>query len=187
MIQNTARVMDALVFAEECHRGQVRKCRNVPYIVHPMMVALLVQGAGGTEDQIIAALLHDVVEDCGITLETLKNKFGPLVAAMVGDLSERDKTLPWEVRKEEAINHVDHMHFPSVLVKTADVLHNVQDTLLAIGEKGDEAFAYFKAPKHMVIDRYSRIAKALMHRMGGNALACDLLCAVQQLQKFVSS
>ena len=80
----------ALAFAAEKHAGQKRKGTRIPYISHPMAVASLVLEHGGDEDEVIAALLHDVAEDCGgeEALGEIREKFGMGVAAIVRGCSE---------------------------------------------------------------------------------------------------
>src|SRR5579862_7262399 len=98
------RFLRALVFAAEKHAGQTRKASTIPYIAHLMGVASLVLEAGGDEDLAIAALLHDVVEDCGGApiLAEVRRRFGPRVAKVVDGCTDSDTTPkpPWRQRKE---------------------------------------------------------------------------------------
>jgi (p)ppGpp synthase/HD superfamily hydrolase len=73
----------ALAFAARAHEGQVRKSASTPYIYHPVSVSALVLQFGGDEAQAIGGLLHDVVEDCGVTYTTITDQFGHRVAAIV--------------------------------------------------------------------------------------------------------
>ena len=86
----TARFADALSCAQDWHRAQMRKGSSTPYIAHLLSVAALVLEAGGTEDEAIAALLHDAIEDQGgsIVGETISTKFGPNVLAIVRECSD---------------------------------------------------------------------------------------------------
>ena len=101
----TARFADALSCAQDWHRAQMRKGSSTPYIAHLLSVAALVLEAGGTEDEAIAALLHDAIEDQGgsIVGETISTKFGPNVLAIVRECSDwnGDGAKPsWQQRKE---------------------------------------------------------------------------------------
>jgi (p)ppGpp synthase/HD superfamily hydrolase len=83
------RLADALALAHEAHRTQKRKGTDIPYIAHPMAVASLVLTHGGSEDQAIAALLHDVIEDAGEAYAgRIHEAFGPDVLAMVRDCTD---------------------------------------------------------------------------------------------------
>tara|TARA_A100000164_G_scaffold210456_1_gene186578 strand:+ start:312 stop:587 length:276 start_codon:yes stop_codon:yes gene_type:complete len=86
----TARFADALSCAQDWHRAQMRKGRSTPYIAHLLSVVALVFEAGGTEDEAIAALLHDAIEDQGgsIVGETISTKSGPNVLAIVRECSD---------------------------------------------------------------------------------------------------
>lgn len=78
-------------FAERAHAGQVRKYTGIPYITHPRAVAALVQTVPHDDEMIAAALLHDVVEDCGVDFETIRIHFNSRVADIVRDLTEVSK------------------------------------------------------------------------------------------------
>ena len=82
------RVTQAIKFAATSHFGQVDKS-GLPYIFHPIGVARRVSLAGGSEDAVIAAVLHDVVEDCGISLEKIAGMFGSNVARIVGAVTRQ--------------------------------------------------------------------------------------------------
>ena len=88
MIMLTERYSKALEFAKEAHKGTVRKTSDTPYITHPIEVAESVAQMSSDEDVIIAALLHDVVEDTAYTLEDISKMFGDKVAALVAEESE---------------------------------------------------------------------------------------------------
>jgi (p)ppGpp synthase/HD superfamily hydrolase len=82
------RIQQATVFATQAHAGQKRKYTGEDYIVHPIAVAELVRERGGDEDQIIAALLHDTVEDTNTTIEDIEREFGIVVATFVEELTD---------------------------------------------------------------------------------------------------
>src|SRR5881409_3775293 len=120
----------ALQFASGLHHQQHRKGAPIPYIVHLMAVCALVLEAGGDEDQAIAALLHDAVEDHGglATLETIRHLFGEHVAAAVescsdSTVSDPTKKLPWRDRKEKYLTHLHRANADALIVGAADKLH----------------------------------------------------------------
>lgn len=94
----------AVDFAEQVHHEKKRKGKEVPYIVHPMAVVMLLMLAGAEESVVVAGVLHDTIEDCdpygSVTRELLAELFGEDVARMVDDVTEQDKTLSWPERKE---------------------------------------------------------------------------------------
>lgn len=118
----------AFNFAFQSHKTQVRKQGEVPYMSHLMSVAALVLEAGGSEDEAIAALLHDTLEDAGVDVVIIEAKFGPTVAAIVQAVSE-DSELPQEKRKADYIRRVrkaGRAGSTAILVSAADKLHNLR-------------------------------------------------------------
>src|SRR3712207_877168 len=94
----------ALRWAAACHRGQVRRGSDVPYVAHVLAVAWILDRLGFPEEVVVAGLLHDAVEDTGATLEQVGQRFGPEVAAIVGHCSEvktdaQGRKRPWIDRK----------------------------------------------------------------------------------------
>src|SRR5467141_2949856 len=104
------RFLRAFQFATDKHAGQTRKASAIPYIAHLMGVASLVLEAGGDEDLAIAALLHDVVEDCGGApmLKEVRRRFGKRVANIVEGCTgtDIDPKPPWRARKEHYLRHL---------------------------------------------------------------------------------
>ena len=76
-------VSKAIVFATKAHEGQFRKATKIPYILHPMECAVIISGMTTDEEMIAAALLHDTVEDCDVTIEDIRREFGSRVAQFV--------------------------------------------------------------------------------------------------------
>lgn len=117
------RLSAAVEFAVWAHGGRTRKGKDVPYITHPLAVALSLARAGCAEDVVIAGLLHDVVEDTSVTLEEVRERFGAGVAGIVAACTE-DKRLPWEDRKARMLETLTHAPLAVKLVACADKLHN---------------------------------------------------------------
>jgi (p)ppGpp synthase/HD superfamily hydrolase len=162
------RLGEALAFAAQKHGTQVRKGTSIPYISHPMAVASLVLEHGGDEDEAIAALLHDVAEDCGgqKALDEIREVFGGNVAAIVDgctDTVESPKP-PWKARKLKYIAHLDGASESVRLVSAADKLHNARSILRDFRNLGDEVWARFTAPKDQVLWYYRALAAALASR-----------------------
>lgn len=119
------RFSQALQFAFQAHQFQIRKKGEVPYVSHLMAVAGLVLEAGGSEDEAIAALLHDAVEDAKISLDSIAEKFGYEISYIVGNLTERKET-PKAERKSEYVWYVNESDASVKLVSAADKLHNLR-------------------------------------------------------------
>jgi (p)ppGpp synthase/HD superfamily hydrolase len=141
------RFEQALVYATQKHSGQTRKNSGIPYLAHVLSVTALVLEAGGDEDQAVAALLHDVVEDCGgaPVLADIRHLFGPRVAAIVGGLTDTDQTPkpPWRARKEHYLRNLQHASEDVRLVSVADKLHNVRSILADYRHIGDAVWDRF--------------------------------------------
>ncbi len=139
----------ALSFAAQLHVTQTLKSSRVPYIAHLLAVTSIVLRAGGTEDEAIAALLHDAVEDQGgaPTLQRIRDLFGDTVAQIVDGCTETDQVPkpPWRERKETYLQHLRRAD-PSVrLVALADKLDNARATLQDYRRIGDDVWKRFNA------------------------------------------
>lgn len=122
------KLTEAINFAAIAHRDQRRKnISKAPYINHPIEVMNLLCHAGVYNlDILCAAVLHDTIEDTGVTYTDICNKFGKTVADIVLECSD-DKSLPKEVRKQEQINHARVASIGAKLVKAGDKLSNLRD------------------------------------------------------------
>ncbi len=118
------RLQHAFRYAAEKHDGQTRKQTAVPYLSHLMAVASLVLEAGGDEDMAIAALLHDVVEDCGgmPRLREVRKQFGPRVAKIVEGCTDSfgEPKTEWMERKKDYLREVKHANAETRLVSASD-------------------------------------------------------------------
>ena len=123
----------ALSFAARKHRDQRRKdSGQTPYINHPIAVADILLNEAGVTDEVVlmAALLHDTVEDTDTTFDELEQHFGKTVRDIVAEVTD-DKSLPKAVRKQYQIDHAPHLSDRAKLVKLADKIANVRDTVLS--------------------------------------------------------
>lgn len=124
-------LLHALSFAAARHRDQRRKdAAASPYINHPIGVATVLWHEGAVRDPValVAAILHDTVEDTGTTRAELEAAFGPAVAATVLEVTD-DKSLPKDRRKQLQIEHAPHLSSAAKLVKLADKLCNLRDII----------------------------------------------------------
>jgi len=121
----------AVAFAAEKHRNQRRKDADAsPYINHPIAFANVLANEGdiANEDVLIAALLHDTIEDTQTSEEELKKEFGGKIASIVIEVTD-DKSLPKAERKLQQIEHASHSSIEAKLVKLADKICNLRDML----------------------------------------------------------
>ena len=167
----TDRFGEALVFAERAHRSQTRKGTPIPYVSHLMAVASLVLDYGGDEDQAIAALLHDVVEDQGgaTMAAEIRARFNDRVADIVLACSDTDAIPkpPWRDRKETYIASVSHKSPDAILVTMADKLHNATAILEDHREIGDAIWTRFTGGRDGTLWYYRSLADALAERRPG--------------------
>ena len=140
---------EAIVFATEKHMGQVRKRENSPYILHPLEAAAIASDLTKDEDIIVAAVLHDTVEDTDTTVEEIREKFGDRVAELVESESENKRyDLPpeqtWEMRKKESLEHLKNATDPAVkILWLADKVSNIRTLFKLYEEEGDAMWNHF--------------------------------------------
>lgn len=144
--------MRALALACDWHDDQPRKGTTIPYVSHLLGVASLVMEHGGTEDQAIAGLLHDAVEDAGgeAAAEQIRREFGATVADIVlgcSDATDPAAKPPWRQRKEAYIAHVTMASPEVMLVSLCDKLHNARALAVDADSFGDALWRRFNAPK----------------------------------------
>jgi (p)ppGpp synthase/HD superfamily hydrolase len=116
----------AIKFASRAHHGQFRKGSDFPYISHPIGVAFMLLEAKASTEQIVAGILHDVVEDTNTSLAEIRQEFGDKVAELVEACSEYDPTAKWEVRKKQTHDFLRTASAEVHLIVCADKLHNLQ-------------------------------------------------------------
>ncbi len=147
----TERFKDALWMATDLHANHRRKGSGIPYIAHLLGVASLVLEYGGNEDETIAALLHDAVEDQGgkPTRQKIAEKFGETVAQIVDGCTDADTTPkpPWRERKEAYIAHIAAASSSVRLVSACDKLYNARTILADYRRVGDDIWERFKGGK----------------------------------------
>ncbi len=152
----------AFLCAAEWHREQPRKGSSIPYVTHLMAVASTVGESGGTEDEVIAALLHDAIEDTDATYETIKDRFDKDVADIVRDCSDTEVTPKpaWEKRKKDYIAHVVGAPESVRLVSASDKLHNARAILADLRVIGDALWRRFNGGKEGTLWYYRSLVGA---------------------------
>ena len=179
------RFLRAFTFAAQKHKGQTRKASTIPYITHLMGVASLVLEAGGDEDLAIAALLHDVVEDCGGAplLKEIRRRFGKRVAKVVDGCTDADTypKPPWRERKEKYIGHLKSADADTKLVSAADKLNNVRSILSDYRVIGESVWARFNGGRDGTLWYYRALLNVFLQH-DQNRITRDLELAVCELE-----
>jgi (p)ppGpp synthase/HD superfamily hydrolase len=186
----TWRFDTALQFASGLHHDQARKGGHIPYVAHLMSVCALVLESGGDEDQAIAALLHDAVEDRGgrSTLDTIRQMFGDRVATTVESCSDSmatnpDKKLPWQSRKDKYLEHLRSANADALIVSAADKLHNARAILADYRELGEGLWSRFNAPKQDQLWFYGEMINTLQQTAAPKSLVDELGLVVGELKR----
>ncbi|MFN3964295.1 MAG: HD domain-containing protein [Silanimonas lenta] len=174
----TQRYSQAVEYARIAHAAQVRKGTSIPYLYHLLGVSSIVLEYGGNEDQAIAGLLHDVLEDCGAGHEApIRVQFGEAVAAIVKDCTDgtsetkakldtpEAKYADWRKRKLAYVASLEKKPIASLLVTTCDKLHNARAIVADVqGDAGLAVFDRFKAGKEGTLRYYESLARVLLKR-----------------------
>lgn len=149
----------AFLLALRSHGNQFRKDGN-PYIVHPFAVAMELAKNGADDLLISAGLLHDTIEDGGVTPEELRMTFGDEVLRLVLFDTE-DKSLPWEQRKCATLTALEHCDRKCAMLVCADKLANIKDVQTELAKFGDSVWDWFKYGKEKQEWLYRRYVTAL--------------------------
>ena len=183
----TDRFDRALVYASEAHRHQVRKGTQIPYVSHLLGVASIALENGADEDQAIAALLHDAVEDQGglKRLEDIELEFGERVARMVDDCTDADvePKPPWRARKEAYLASLSDKAKESLEVSLADKTHNAIAIVADLHVHGDRLWSRFTGGKDGSLWYYRCLAEVFGQRLPGSA-ARRLQALVAEMEEF---
>lgn len=176
------RFQAALQYAAQLHSTQKRKGTEVPYISHLLGVAALVIEDGGDEDEAIAALLHDAVEDQGgiPTRDEIRRNFGDRVATIVEGCTDAYTTPkpPWRERKEKHLASLNGATREVLRVSAADKLHNARCILSDFRHNGDSIWSRFKGGKDGTLWYYRTVTSTLKQQGAGTM--------VQELERVVA-
>ena len=177
---------EALSYAALVHRDQIRKGSQVPFVTHLLAVAAIVGENGGTEVEVVAALLHDAPEDQGgeARLQDIRESFGDEVADIVAcnyDTFENPKP-PWRERKERYVAHIAHEPESVRLVSAADKLHNARSMLADLRALGDELWQRFNGGKEGTLWYYRALVEAF-EAAGSNPVVEELDRVVTELER----
>ena len=183
----TPRFEEALIYATRLHSTQTRKGSGIPYVSHLMAVAALTLEYGGGEDEAIAALLHDAVEDQGgeTTRADILLRFGPAVTGIVDGLTDMD-TLhpPWRARKETYIARLHDASDSVKLVSACDKLHNVRSLLMDYRTQGEKLWTRFHGERDGTLWYYRTLVEVLRSDARAGVVG-ELDRAVTELESLV--
>lgn len=189
----TEKIAKALALAVEAHDGQKRKGTSIPYIAHPMGVASIALDHGADEEQAMAALLHDAVEDGGLHYaKRIREQFGDRVADIVDGCTDgvpdaNGKKEAWKPRKERCISHLRTATDDVLLVSGSDKLHNARAIVEDLLRIGPAVFDRFTATKEQTIWYYESLAGVFMRRQTPMAQALsDTVERMKQLSNDAS-
>ncbi len=167
----TERFDEALAYASRIHRSQKRKGTSIPYVSHLLAVASLTLEYGGNEDQAIAALLHDAVEDQGglERLADIKIRFGSAVARIVSDCTDawEEPKPPWRARKEAYLASLETKPDSSLLVSLADKTHNARAIVSDRRHQGESVWNRFNQDRQSIVWYYRELAETFAARIPG--------------------
>lgn len=182
-----SRLQKAFRYAAEKHAGQARKGTAVPYLSHLMAVTSLVLEAGGDEEMAIAALLHDVVEDCGgmPRLREIRKQFGPRVAKIVEGCTDSfgEPKPEWIERKKDYLREVKHAGRETRLVSASDKLHNVRTILADYRQDGEKIWSRFSGKRDGILWYYRALSDEYARKP--NRITRELEIVVAELERAV--
>ena len=185
----TDRLVDAFAAARRLHATHVRKGTGTPYLTHLMAVAALVAEYGGDEDQVVAALLHDAVEDQGgrKTLESIRDEFGETVAFYVESCSESDTQPkpPWRERKEAFLSRLAEAGPEVRLICAADKLHNARSMSRDLRTAGNALWQRFNGGRDGTL-WYMQEALNTLAEGWSHPILAELAHALASLRKAAS-
>jgi (p)ppGpp synthase/HD superfamily hydrolase len=176
---------EALSYAAQVHRDQRRKGTQVPYVTHLLAVAAIVGENGGTEEEVVAALLHDAPEDQGgeDRLQDIRDRFGDEVAGIVAGNTDtfEDPKPPWRERKERYVARIAHEPESVRLVSAADKLHNARSILADLRSVGDELWQRFNGGRDGTLWYYRALVEAF-ETAGSNPVVEELDRVVAEME-----
>ncbi len=184
------RFENALVLAHQLHADQTRKGTTIPYISHLLAVTAIVIENGGNEDEAIAALLHDAIEDAGgdAVRQVLRVRFGEQVLEIVEGLTDTDQTPkpPWRARKEAYIAHLAEASSSVLLVSLADKIHNARSILWDLRQEGNSVWSRFTGGREGSLWYYRTLVHAFQARKQYSGLVEELDRSVTEIEVMAS-
>lgn len=187
----SARITEAVALAITLHGEQTRKATGIPYLSHLLGVAGLVMEHGGDEEQTIAALLHDAIEDAGAHVEGLiREQFGERVVRIVlactdGVPDAQGEKCDWQSRKQHYLAHLADAPAEVLQVSGCDKLHNARAIVSDLHTHGPAMFSRFKAGQVGTLWYYEQLAGVFQSQLPGS-LADELARTVAELKRLAA-
>lgn len=182
----TERFEKALVYAARLHARQVRKGTSIPYVAHLLAVVALVLEDGGSEDEAIAALLHDAIEDQGgeATRQEIRRRFGDKVVEIVNGCTDAEviPKPPWRQRKQQYLEHLRGASAEVRRVSAADKLHNARAVLSDFRRQGDSLWGRFNGGREGSLWYYRQLVQ-IFRAAGPSLLVEELDRVVSELER----
>jgi GTP pyrophosphokinase len=185
------KLSNAVALAIQAHEGQVRKGTKIPYIAHPMAVSAIALEFGATEDQAVAALLHDAIEDGGNKYANIiKAQFGEHIHNLVqgctdGTPNQQGQKAPWLERKTAYLRHLEEASDEVLLVSCSDKLHNARAIVSDLINEGPSVFERFSSTPEQTLWYYRQLANVFTNRKTPPAKALE--SAVSQMEALSQS
>ena len=174
-------VDQATQYTVKKHEGQYRRGLNIPYSTHLFGVARILKAAGYEDDIVVAGLLHDVFEDTDATEQEVRELFGDNILALVKAVSEPDKSLNWEQRKQHMINQIKYLSENTLAIVLAEKIQNVRAIKYELSQLGESTWSHFNAGKDMQYWYYDNIIEQTKKYHPNAVLLPDLEYGVKQL------
>lgn len=167
------KIQKAINFVAEKHFNQKRKGIELPYVVHPYSVAIILSNYTDDEDIIVAGLMHDILEDVkGYSEEDMKQEFGERISKIVKEVSEdkdpnvsEDDKDTWVERKDKYLANLENDSQEALLVCAADKIHNLHSMIDSYAILRDKLWDSFNASKEQKIEYYGKILEVLKLRL----------------------
>jgi len=183
---NTERFGAAFLYALRLHAHQKRKGTTIPYISHLLAVTALVLEDGGSEDEAIAALLHDAIEDQGgePTRQEIRRRFGDKVVEIVNGCTDTDQTPkpPWLERKKRYLEHLRSASPEVLRVSAADKLHNARTILADLRRHGKAVWQRFNGGRDGTLWYYRQLVQ-IFREHGPSFLVEELDRVVSEMEQ----
>ena len=175
---------EAIAFAAKCHENQKRKSTNTPYIVHPMEACAIAATMTSDPEVLAAAVLHDVCEDCGISIQALKDRFGHRVANLVeaeSELKDYDSEGSWMRRKQHTISKLQTANEQEMIITLADKLSNIRSICRDYEEIGDTLWERFSHRDMSLHAWYYQAIGDNLRNMGESAALTEYASLVERV------
>lgn len=190
----TDKINLALKVAAKAHYAQTRKGTNIPCIIHPVAVGMIISQHTNEEAAIVAGILHDILEDVKPTIYSeadMRRDFGDLVTHIVKDVSEPKTAdqpkLPWKERKQSYLKHLGNSYlFEAYIVATADKIHNLTDIIDDYYQFRDEIWHRFNASKYDILQYYRDVFDIIKNQPIPKDLKSQLEGLITKLESIIT-